>query len=50
MKVHNISSIDRKYFEPIRDGKITLLIFKEKIIHDAEKREIILLPQKVLTM
>ena len=35
MKVHNIS-IDSKYFEPIREGKITLLIFDTKIIHDSQ--------------
>ena len=31
MKVHDIS-INRKYFEPIREGKIKLLIFKKKVI------------------
>lgn len=31
MKMHNIS-IDRKYFEPIRDGRISLLIFDKKVL------------------
>lgn len=35
MTVHNIS-IDNKYFEPIRNKQITLLIFKEKVIHDEQ--------------
>lgn len=33
MKEHTIN-INKKYFEPIRDGKISLLIFKNKIISD----------------
>lgn len=33
MKVHDIN-INRKYFEPIREGKIKLLIFKKKVIDD----------------
>ena len=35
MKTHHIS-IKRKYFEPIRKGTITLLIFNKKIIYDAQ--------------
>ena len=35
MKEHNIS-IDKKYFEPVREGKITLLFFNRKIIHNEE--------------
>lgn len=31
MKMHNIS-IDKKYFEPIRDGRISLLIFDKKVL------------------
>lgn len=34
MKIHHIS-IKRKYFEPVRKGIITLLIFNKKIIYDA---------------
>lgn len=41
MKVHNIS-IDRKYYEPIRNGKITLLIFDKKVIQDGEIGDYIL--------
>lgn len=41
MKVHDIS-IEKKYFEPIRQGKITLLIFDKKIIHDAEPGDFVL--------
>ena len=41
MKVHNVS-IEKKYFEPIRQGKITLLIFDKKIIHDAQPGDCIL--------
>lgn len=33
MQIHDVS-INNKYFEPIREGKITLLIFKQKVIHD----------------
>lgn len=33
MQIHDIS-INNKYFEPIRDGQITLLIFKQKTIHN----------------
>lgn len=33
MTTHEIF-IDRKYFEPIREGKITLLIFKQKVIEN----------------
>lgn len=35
-------NIERKYFEPIRQGKITLLIFNTKIIHNAEPGDYIL--------
>lgn len=35
MKVHDIS-IESKYFESIREGKITLLIFDTEVIHDVE--------------
>ena len=41
MKVHNIN-IDRKYFEPIREGKITLLIFKTKVLKNASPGDCIL--------
>ena len=41
MKVHNIS-INRKYFEPIREGQITLLIFNKKEISDAQPGDFIL--------
>ena len=41
MKTHDIS-IEQKYFEPIRQGKISLLIFNKKIIDDAEPGDLIL--------
>ena len=41
MKVHNIS-INRKYFEPIREGQISLLIFNKKKISDAQPGDFIL--------
>lgn len=41
MEVHNIS-INRKYFEPIRDGTISLLIFKKKVIHNGKIGDYIL--------
>ena len=44
MKVHNIS-IDKKYFEPIRNGQITLLIFKHKIIDDGNPGDYIVASQ-----
>lgn len=41
MQVHNIS-IDKKYFEPIRNGQITLLIFKQKIIEEGNPGDYVL--------
>ena len=41
MKTHDIS-IEQKYFEPIRQGKISLLIFNKKIIDDVEPGDLIL--------
>lgn len=41
MKVHDIS-ISRKYFEPIREGQISLLIFNKKKISDAQPGDFIL--------
>ena len=41
MKVHDIS-ISRKYFEPIRKGQISLLIFNKKKISDAQPGDFIL--------
>lgn len=41
MKVHNIN-IDSKYFEPIREGKITLLIFNKKVLYGIEQDDCII--------
>lgn len=41
MTQHNIR-IDKKYFEPIRAGKVTLLIFKKQEIFDFEENDTIL--------
>lgn len=41
MKVHNIS-INQKYFEPIREGKISLLFFKTKVVRDGQPGDYIL--------
>lgn len=41
MTVHHIN-IDRKYFEPIRQGKVNLLIFKKRTIKDAQPGDCIL--------
>ena len=41
MKVHDIS-IDRKYFEPVREGRVSLLIFNKKKISDAQPGDFIL--------
>lgn len=41
MQIHNIN-IDNKYFEPIRENKITLLIFKTKVISNEKPGDYIL--------
>lgn len=46
MKVHNII-IKHKYFEPIREGKINLLIFKKKVISDEKAGDFILANQGI---
>lgn len=41
MQKHNIK-IDKKYFEPIRNKEITLLIFKKQCVYDFEDGDCVL--------